>query len=157
MAKHPRVGEPAPDFELEGTDGPFKLAEHRGERVVLLFYPGDNTAVCTKQFCSYRDNAEAFGALDATVVGISSQSVESHRGFTAKHDLNVPLLADDDGAVAKAYGAHAPVIGTKRAVVIVDEDGVVRHRHDHVLGLDFQTVADLREALDSLSRAAVGD
>jgi thioredoxin-dependent peroxiredoxin len=157
MAKHPRVGEPAPDFELEGTDGPFKLAEHRGERVVLLFYPGDNTAVCTKQFCSYRDNAEAFGALDATVVGISSQSVESHRGFTAKHDLNVPLLADEDGAVAKAYGAHAPVIGTKRAVVIVDEDGVVRHRHDHALGLDFQTVADLREALDSLPRAAVGD
>jgi thioredoxin-dependent peroxiredoxin len=157
MAKHPEVGEPAPDFELDGTDGPFKLSEHRGERVVLLFYPGDNTAVCTKQFCSYRDNAEAFGALDATVVGISSQTVESHRGFTAKHDLNVPLLADEDAAVAKAYGAHAPLVGTKRAVVIVDEDGVVRHRHDHLLGLDFQTVGDLREALNSLPRAAVGD
>jgi thioredoxin-dependent peroxiredoxin len=157
MAKHPEVGEPAPDFELDGTDGPFKLSEHRGERVVLLFYPGDNTAVCTKQFCSYRDNAEAFGALDATVVGISSQSVESHRGFTAKHDLNVPLLADEDAAVAKAYGAHAPLVGTKRAVVIVDEDGVVQHRHDHLLGLDFQTVGDLREALNSLPRAAVGD
>jgi peroxiredoxin Q/BCP len=157
MAKHPEVGEPAPDFELDGTDGPFKLSEHRGERVVLLFYPGDNTAVCTKQFCSYRDNAEAFGALDATVVGISSQSVESHRGFTAKHDLNVPLLADEDAAVAKTYGAHAPLVGTKRAVVIVDEDGVVQHRHDHLLGLDFQTVGDLREALNSLPRAAVGD
>jgi peroxiredoxin Q/BCP len=157
MAKHPEVGEPAPDFELDGTDGPFKLSEHRGERVVLLFYPGDNTAVCTKQFCSYRDNAEAFGALDATVVGISSQSVESHRGFTAKHDLNVPLLADEDAAVAKAYGAHAPLVGTKRAVVIVDEEGVVQHRHDHLLGLDFQTVGDLREALNSLPRAAVGD
>jgi thioredoxin-dependent peroxiredoxin len=157
MAKHPQVGEPAPDFELEGTDGPFKLSDHHGERVVLLFYPGDNTTVCTKQFCSYRDNAEAFGALDATVVGISSQSVESHRGFSAQHDLNVPLLADEDGAVAKAYGAHAPLMGTKRAVVIVDEDGVVRHRHDHLLGLDFQTVADLREALDSLPRTAVGD
>jgi thioredoxin-dependent peroxiredoxin len=157
MAKHPRVGEPAPDFELEGTDGPFRLSEHRGERVVLLFYPGDNTAVCTKQFCSYRDNAEAFGALDATVVGISSQSLESHRGFSAQHDLNVPLLADEDGAVARSYGAYAPVIGTKRAVVVVDEDGIVRHRHDHVFGLDFQTVADLREALDSLPHAAVGD
>jgi peroxiredoxin Q/BCP len=157
MAKHPQVGEPAPDFELEGTDGPFKLSDHRGERVVLLFYPGDNTTVCTKQFCSYRDNSEAFGALDATVVGISSQSVESHQGFSEKHKLNVPLLADEDGTVAKAYGTHAPVVGTKRAVVIVDEDGVVRHRHDHLLGLDFQTVGDLREALDSLPRAAVGD
>jgi thioredoxin-dependent peroxiredoxin len=157
MAKHPEVGEPAPDFELEGTDGAFRLSDHRGERVVLLFYPGDNTTVCTKQFCSYRDNAEAFGALDATVVGISSQSVESHRGFSDKHSLNVPLLADEDGAVAKVYGAHAPVIGTKRAVIIVDEDGIVRHRHDHLLGLDFQTVGDLRDALDSLPQVAVGD
>jgi thioredoxin-dependent peroxiredoxin len=156
MAKRPRVGEPAPDFELEGTVGSFRLSAHRGERVVLLFYPGDNTAVCTKQFCSYRDNAEAFGALDATVVGISSQDLESHRGFSEKHGLNVPLLADEDGAVAKAYGAQAPVVGTKRAVIVVDEDGIVRHRHDHLLGLDFQTVGDLREALDSLPRAAAG-
>lgn len=150
MAKHPDVDEPAPDFELPGTDGDFRLSEHRGERVVLLFYPGDNTTVCTKQFCSYRDNSEAFGALDATVVGISSQSVDSHRDFSAKHKLNVPLLADESGAVAKLYGAHAPVVGTKRAVIVVDEDGIVRHRHDHLLGLDFQSVADLREALDAL-------
>ena len=156
MAKRPRAGDPAPDFELDGTAGSFRLSAHRGERVVLLFYPGDNTAVCTKQFCSYRDNAEAFGALDATVVGISSQDLESHRGFAEKHGLNVPLLADDDGAVARAYGAHAPVVGTKRAVIVVDEDGIVRHRHDHLFGLDFQTVGDLREALDSLPRAATG-
>ena len=94
MAKNADVGAAAPDFELEGTDGPFRLSEHRGERVILLFYPGDNTAVCTKQFCSYRDNAEAFGQLDATVVGISSQSVDSHRDFSDKHQLTVPLLAD---------------------------------------------------------------
>jgi thioredoxin-dependent peroxiredoxin len=150
MAKQAQVGDPAPDFELDGTSGRFRLSDHRGERVVLLFYPGDNTAVCTKQFCSYRDNAEAFGALDATVVGISSQSVESHEGFAAKHDLNVPLLADEGGKVAKLYGAHAPVVGTKRAVIVVDEDGVVRHRHDHLLGLDFQSVGDLRAALDEL-------
>ena len=65
MAK-PQVGDPAPDFELDGTEGRFKLSDHRGERVVLLFYPGDNTAVCTKQFCSYRDNPEAFGASAPT-------------------------------------------------------------------------------------------
>ena len=154
MAKHPAVGGPAPDFELDGTDGRFKLSDHRGERVVLLFYPGDHTPVCTRQFCSYRDNAEAFGSLDATVVGISSQSVESHESFTAEHGLGVPLLADDDGKVAKAYGTHAPVIGTKRAAIIVDEEGIVRYRHDHILGLDFQSVDDLREALDSVSASA---
>jgi peroxiredoxin Q/BCP len=154
MAKHPDVGDPAPDFELEGTDGSFRLSGHRGERVVLLFYPADNTAVCTKQFCSYRDNAEALDALDATVLGISSQSLESHEGFSEKHGLNVPLLADEGGAVAKQYGAHTPVVGTKRAVVVIDEDGIVRYRHDHRLGLDYQSVDDLREALATLPARA---
>ncbi|MGH3100163.1 MAG: peroxiredoxin [Thermoleophilia bacterium] len=157
MAKNAHVGDAAPDFELEGTDGPFRLSEHRGERVILLFYPGDNTAVCTKQFCSYRDNAEAFGALDATVVGISSGNLDSHRGFTDKHRLTVPLLADRGSKVAKVYGAHAPVVGTRRAVVIVDEEGVVRYRHDHLFGLDFQTVDDLREALAELPASPVRD
>jgi thioredoxin-dependent peroxiredoxin len=150
MAKHPQVGDPAPDFELEGTAGRFRLSDHRGERVVLLFYPGDNTPVCTRQFCSYRDDPEGFAELDATVVGISSQSVGSHESFTAEHGLNVPLLADEDNEVAKAYGAHTPLVGTRRAVVIVDEEGVVRYRHDHRLGLDFQSVDELRDALDSL-------
>jgi peroxiredoxin Q/BCP len=152
MARSPQVGEEAPDFELPGTDGTFRLSDHRGRRVVLLFYPGDNTPVCTRQFCSYRDHTEAFATLNATVVGISGQDVESHEAFTAKHGLNVPLLADVDAAVAKAYGAHAPLIGTRRSVVIVDEDGIVRHRHDHMLGLDFQTVDDLREALEGLGQ-----
>ena len=150
MAGKPEVGDPAPDFELDGTAGRFKLSDHLGERVVLLFYPGDNTTVCTKQFCSYRDNAEAFGGLDATVVGISNQSVESHEKWTRKHSLTVPLLADEDSSVAKAYGAHQTFMGTKRAVIIVDEDGVVRGRHDHLLGLDFQSVADLQDALAEL-------
>jgi peroxiredoxin Q/BCP len=149
MAKHPAVGEPAPDFSLEGTDGAFRLSEQRGKRVVLLFYPGDETMVCTKQFCSYRDRADDMSQLDAVVVGISGQDVESHSKFTEHHGLNVPLLADEDGSVAKQYGSHAPVIGTRRAVVIVDQDGVVRHRHDHTLGIDFQGVDDLREALAS--------
>jgi thioredoxin-dependent peroxiredoxin len=146
----PQVGAPAPEFSLEGTAGTFRLSEHRGERVVLLFYPGDNTAVCTRQFCSYRDEAEGFDALEATVVGISSQSVDSHRDWTDKHGLTVPLLADPGGEVAKAYGAHRALRGTTRAVVIVDEHGQIGHRHDHLLGLDFQTVDELREALESM-------
>jgi peroxiredoxin Q/BCP len=150
MASGPQVGDPAPDFELEGTDGTFRLSDHRGERVVLLFYPGDNTPVCTRQFCSYRDRADDVDALDALVVGISAQDIDSHEEFIAKHGLNVPLLADTTNKVAKSYGAHAPVVGTRRAVVIVDEDGIVRYRHDHRLGLDYQSVDDLREALQGL-------
>ncbi len=150
MAKTPQVSEPAPDFELPGTGGSFRLSEHRGERVVLLFYPGDNTPVCTKQFCSYRDRPEEFAALGATVVGISAQDLDSHRGFTEKNGLTVPLLADVDGAVARAYSAHGR-LGTKRAVVVIDEQGVVRHRHDHMLGLDYQSVDELKAALESLT------
>jgi peroxiredoxin Q/BCP len=149
MAKTPQVGEQAPDFELQGTDGPFRLSEHRGERVVLLFYPGDNTPVCTKQFCSYRDRADDFAELDATVVGISSQDLASHEGFVQKNSLTVPLLADVDKAVAKAYSAYGRT-GTKRAVIVIDEQGMVRHRHDHLLGLDYQSVDELKAALDAL-------
>src|SRR4051794_41940402 len=114
MAKTPTVGEQAPDFELPGTDGTFRLSDHRGERVVLLFYPGDNTMVCTKQFCSYRDRAEDFAALNATVVGISSQDLASHEDFKAKHSLNVPLLADVEKQVAHAYDAFSARLGVKR-------------------------------------------
>ena len=154
MAKTPQVGEQAPDFELPGTDGPFKLSEHRGERVVLLFYPGDNTMVCTKQFCSYRDRAADFAGLDATVVGISSQDLASHEGFIAKHGLNVPLLSDVDRQVAINYSAFSPRLGIKRAVIVIDEDGIVRHRHDHLLGLDYQSVDELKAALDTLPSPA---
>ena len=146
MASAAKIGQSAPDFELEGTAGPFRLSEHRGERVILLFYPGDNTPVCTRQFCSYRDHADEFAALDATVVGISSQDLDSHERFTEKHSLTVPLLADPDGAVAKAYGASSR-LGTRRAVVMIDGDGIVRYRHDHLMGLSYQSVDQLREAL----------
>ena len=154
MASAPHVGDLAPDFALEGTDGTFRLSEHRGRRVVLLFYPGDETAVCTKQFCSYRDRADDMSALDAVVVGISDQDVESHAAFAAHHGLTVPLLADVDRSVAKAYGASAPVLGTRRAALALGEDGIVRHRVGHPLGLDGQSADDLAEALDSLPARA---
>jgi peroxiredoxin Q/BCP len=146
-SKGPQIGDAAPDFELEGTSGTFRLSDHAGERVILLFYPGDNTPVCTRQFCSYAERAAEVDGLGAVVVGISSQDLESHEDFVAKHGLNVPLLADTGGKVATLYGAHARFIGTRRAVVIVDEQGIVQHRHDHMLGLDYQTVDELRDAL----------
>jgi len=154
MASAPHVGDRAPDFTLEGTDGTFRLAEHRGRRVVLLFYPGDDTAVCTRQFCSYRDRADDMSALDAVVVGISHQGLDSHEAFVASHGLTVPLLADVDRSVARAYGVSAPVLGTRRATFVVDEDGIVRHRVVHTLGLDFQRADDLAEALDALPSRA---
>jgi peroxiredoxin Q/BCP len=150
MAKGPRIGEAAPDFELQGTDGPFRLSDHRGERVLLLFYPGDETPVCTRQFCSYRDRADDMASLDAVVVGISSQSLDSHERFRDHHGLTVPLLADEDKSIAKSFGVTVPGMGTRRATFVIDEDGVVRYRHIHTLGLDYQGVDELREALESV-------
>src|SRR5690349_20432128 len=95
------VGDVAPDFELPGTEGrTYRLSEFRGRNVVLAFYPGDATPPCTKQFCSYRDEGDRIDALEAEVLGISSQSVDSHARWTREQELNVPLLADEDLAVS---------------------------------------------------------
>lgn len=88
------------------------------------------------------------------MVGISAQDLESHEGFIEKNGLTVPLLADVDKAVAKAYGAFSSRLGTKRAVIVIDENGIVRYRHDHVLGLDYQSVDDLKAALEALPSPA---
>jgi len=147
----PEIGAMAPDFTLAGTAGEFTLSEHRGERVVLLFYPGDDTTVCTKQFCSYRDATDEIAGLDATIVGISTQDVDSHRAFTAKHGLTTELLADPDHAVADAYGVYAKRLKmTKRTVFIVDEEGRIAHRHANLMSLGFDDVEDLRAALAKL-------
>jgi thioredoxin-dependent peroxiredoxin len=141
------VGDKAPEFELPGTGGKsYKLADYRGRKVILAFYPGDFTAVCTKQFCSYRDQSERLDSLGADVLGISPQSVESHERFTEEKRLNVPLLADEDKSVAKAYGVVAgPMV--RRAIFIVDEEGIVRHRKVTLAGLTYETVDDLEQAL----------
>ena len=103
------IGDRAPEFELEGTGGErLQARDLRGEWVVLAFYPGDFTPVCTRQFCSYRDAADRLDELDAVVLGISPQSVDSHERFTAEHGLTVPLLADPDHATAQAYGIVGP-------------------------------------------------
>jgi peroxiredoxin Q/BCP len=92
--------------------------------------------------------------LPATVVGISAQDVESHNSFQQKHSIPVPLLADVDKSVAKSYGVSAPMVGTRRAVIVVDEQGIIRHRFVHRLGLDFQTVDDIKAVLDRMPAAA---
>jgi peroxiredoxin Q/BCP len=160
------VGDPAPDFELPGAGGQrFKLSDHRGGNVVLAFYPGDATRVCTAQFCSYRDNSERLDQLDAEVVGISPQSVDSHERWTEEQRLNLPLLADEDLAVSKLYGVTGwlgplarfteleDVPGGRyvmRSIFVVDGDGVIRYRHVSRTGLTFQSVDDIEQALASL-------
>ena len=142
------VGSEAPMFELPGTGSrTYSLSDYGGTGVILAFYPGDFTPVCTKQFCSYAERAEDMSALDATVVGISAQDVDSHSNFVTENGIPVPLLADPDKAVAKSFGASAPVVGTRRAVFIVDEEGKLAYKHVHTLGLDFQTVDEIKEAL----------
>jgi len=161
------VGDTAPDFELPGTGGlEFKLSEHRGGNVVLAFYPGDATRVCTAQFCSYRDNADRLDQLDAEVVGISPQSVDSHERWTEEKRLNVPLLADEDLAVSRLYGVTGwlgPLARltqledapggryVMRAIFVVDGEGIVRYRHVSRTGSTFQSVDDLERALASLA------
>jgi thioredoxin-dependent peroxiredoxin len=149
MAK-PDVGDPAPDFALPGTGGKtYRLSDYRGRRLILAFYPGDATAVCTKQFCSYRDQGDRLDALDAEVLGISSQSVESHEHWVKERELNVPLLADEDKAVAKAYGvAMGPMV--RRAIFVIDEEGVIRHRKVSLTGLSYESVEDLERAVAAL-------
>jgi peroxiredoxin Q/BCP len=151
MAKDPQPGEIAPDFELAGTHGPFRLSDHRGERVVLLFYPGDNTMVCTRQFCSYRDHAAQLSKLGVYAVGISGQDLACHEQFIAKHGLTLPLLSDPDHEVARLYDVHSSLIGTRRATFVIDEQGIVRHRHDNVLSLSYDSIDDLATALAALS------
>ncbi len=149
------VGDQAPDFELEGTNGPFKLSDHRGERIVLLFYPGDDTTVCTKQFCSYRDNDADMSSLNAKVVGISTGTVASKEAFVAKHGLKTELLADEDGAVAERYGIFAKRLKmAKRTVFIIDEQGRIAHKHGNLLSLSYDDVGSLKAALEKLPAAA---
>ena len=149
------VGDTAPDFTLDGTEGPFTLSEHRGKRVVLLFYPGDDTTVCTKQFIAYRDAAEDMAELDAVFVGISVQGMDSKEAFKSKYGLTTPLLADPGGKVAKAYDVYSKSFrAAKRTVFIVDADGVIAHRHANPMSLSFDDVGELREALAALPAKA---
>jgi thioredoxin-dependent peroxiredoxin len=161
------VGDRAPEFELAGTGGrTYRLAEYRGrEGVLLAFYPGDFTRVCTKQFCSYRDNADRLDGLGVPVLGISPQSVDSHERWISEQQLNVPLLADEDLAVAKAYGAvgwGSPLVRlagmpatpggnfVRRSIFVVDGEGIVRYRHVSRAGATFQSVDDLEAAVGTL-------
>ncbi len=123
------LGGLAPDFTLKDGEGrDWRLSDRRGRVVVLLFYPGDETPVCTRQMCSVRDRWEDYAATGAEVVGVSTDSVETHRAFAEHHSLPLRLLSDPDRRVAEMYGAKSWLPGrAARAVVVIDAEGRVRH------------------------------
>lgn len=147
------VGDTAPDFTLPGTGGrDYSLSEFTGRPVVLVFYPGDDTPVCTKQLNSYNDDLEQFGEMNAQVLGISAQDVSSHDAFADKHGFDFPLLADTEKSVAALYGTLGPLGFPRRSVVIVDGGGVVRYVHRAIAGLTFRPVGELIGELEKIPR-----
>jgi peroxiredoxin Q/BCP len=146
------IGDRAPEFTLPGTGGTsVSLSDFTGRPVVLVFYPGDDTAVCTKQLNSYNNDLGQFEALDAQVLGISAQDIESHEKFSGKHGFKFPLLADTDKQVAGLYGTLGPLGFPRRSVFVIDGNGVVRYAHRAIAGLTYRPVSELVDVLRGLT------
>ena len=152
------VGSTAPDFTLQDGDGnSWTLSDHRGKTVVLLFYPADNTPVCTIQLCSVRDHWSEYQATDADVVGISMDSVESHKDFAAKRNLPLRLLSDSNGEVTTKYNVKSWLPGrSARAVIVIDKEGKIAYRKVEPISLfrpkDADVLAAIRTAQEIFHR-----
>jgi thioredoxin-dependent peroxiredoxin len=154
------VGMAAPDFKLPDGDGKeWQLSAQRGKTVALLFYPGDETPVCTRQMCSLRDHWADYVATGAEVVGISTDSVDSHKSFAEHHNLPLRLLSDVGGKVAEAYGARSLIPGkVARSVFVIDPNGIITHADVRPLGLfkpkDDKVIEAIRKATPQKPLAA---
>ena len=130
-----KIGSLAPDFSLEGDDGKkHSLKEFRGKKIVLYFYPKDDTSGCTKESCSFRDNLSSIKHKGAVVIGVSADGTDSHRKFISKYDLNFPLLSDESKSVLETYGVWKlksfmgrKYMGIERTTIIIDEKGKISH------------------------------
>ena len=142
MAMKLKAGDPAPDFSAKATDGStVSLKEYRGRKLVMYFYPMDDTPGCTAQACSLRDANKDISAKGAAILGVSTQDEASHQKFAAKYKLNFPLLADTGKSIGKAYGtigagglmsAAKSIMGmADRVTFIIDEQGRIAHIIDH--------------------------
>jgi peroxiredoxin Q/BCP len=146
------VDEQAPDFTLKDEEGKdWRLADRRGQVVVMLFYPGDETPICTKQMCSVRDRWTDYLATGAEIVGVSTDTVESHHKFSEHYKLPFRLLADPDEKVTRLYGVRSWLPGrSARAIIVIDAHGIVRHRQVQPLSLfrpkDSQVIEAIRVA-----------
>ena len=154
----PEVGEPAPSFTLPGMivrdgtriDDEYSLSAEIGRTLVLAFYPGDATPVCTAQMCSYQEELDGFADLGAVVWGVSPQALDSHESFARGSSLTFPLLSDPSGAVVRTYGVRAPGIGVRRSVFVIGPDGIVRWRHVGLVGLRFPKAETIRAQIELL-------
>ena len=146
-----RAGSRAPEFTLPGTGGrDYSLSEYRGAPLVLIFYPGDNTRVCTEQLNQYTADIEKFTEVGAKVVAISPQSVKSHEGFAcAQGGFGFPLLADEDKKVGEAYGIIGPTGFYRRSSFVVDANGIIRYAHRSVGSMTFKPSDELVAAVRS--------
>jgi len=149
----PNVGEPAPDFTLPGTspesgDTEFTLSAVRGRPVVLAFYPGDETPVCTRQLCAYQTDLDVLAGLDAQLWGISSQDLDSHRKFQTHRGLTFPLLSDVDNTVFTRYGLGSLL--NRRAVFVIDAEGRIAWKHVSTTGLTYRKTDEIAAALRAL-------
>ena len=141
------VGDAAPDFELKDGEGrSWRLSHHRSKVVAIIFYPRDETPVCTKQMCSIRDRWAEYEDTGAEVVAISVGSVDSHKKFAAHHNLPQRLLSDEDCDVARAFNVKSFLGGSQRAVIVIDRAGVIRYR---------KTVLPIFRPSDDLVLAAI--
>ncbi|MBW7887784.1 MAG: thioredoxin-dependent thiol peroxidase [Bacteroidetes bacterium] len=130
-----KVGDNAPDFSLSAVDGKnYSLKDFRGKKIVLYFYPKDNTSGCTKEACSFRDNLSAIKRKGAVVIGVSPDSLHSHEKFIATYDLNFLLLSDESKELLKKYGVWKEksmygrkYMGVERTTFIIDEKGKLSH------------------------------
>lgn len=146
------VGDKAPDFTLSGTGGvTHTLSDYAGQPVVLVFYPGDDSPVCTKQLNSYNNDLSEFDDLGAQVLAVSAQDVASKERFSGKHGFKFPLLADTDKAVAGLYGTLGPIGFPRRSVFVIDSAGVIRYAHRAIAGLTYRPVSELVEAIKKTS------
>ncbi len=160
MARTPEIGQIPPDFTLPGvelagdeyTRGEYTLSQQRGTPIVLVFYPGDNTAVCTRQLCSYTSGLESFTGFGATVWAISPQGLDSHEQFARKYQLGFPLLADEGLTVARQYGITLARAGLRRSVFVIDAAGVLRWKHVTLVGLTFPAAGTISAQLSDLEK-----
>ena len=153
MAATLSAGDPAPDFTRPTANGEeISLRQFRGRRaVVLYFYPRDNTAVCTAQACAFRDHIEDFRSADAEVIGVSVNSLDSHRQFAARHRLPFHLLSDADGSLRALYGVEDALwVIPARVTFVIDKQGIIRH----VFSARFQSSQHVERALAALAAAA---
>lgn len=144
-----KTGDRAPVFTLnDGNGNEWSLSNYSGRTVVLLFYPGDNTPVCTAQLCSVRDHWSEYQATGAEVVGISTDSVESHKGFAEKNELPLRLLSDPDRKVAEMYGMKSWLPGrAARGVVVIDKGGKIAYHKVQAVSLFRPADDDVLEAI----------